>query len=137
MHSSSTLTEQQYSSFSDRTLHSMDTWLRNDPEPSWARIVAALNAIEENALTARIERKHGHTMKHLQPVLRASLLLLTMTFHFQVPDQLILSHLIKFHLLLHPPPASPHLLIHFQVHTLCSRPLPLPLCIPLCLHLLS
>ena len=61
----STLTqiEQQYGTFSDRTLHSMDTWLRNDPEPSWARIVAALNTIEENALAARIQQQHCHPME--------------------------------------------------------------------------
>ena len=61
----STLTqiEQQYGTFSDRTLHSMDTWLRNDPEPSWARIVAALNTIEENALAARIQQQHCHPVE--------------------------------------------------------------------------
>ena len=61
----STLTqiEQQYGTFSERTLHSMDTWLRNDPEPSWARIVAALNTIEENALAARIQQQHCHPME--------------------------------------------------------------------------
>ena len=58
----STLTqiEQQYGTFSDRMLHSMDTWLRSDPEASWARIVAALNTIGETALAATIERQHCH-----------------------------------------------------------------------------
>ena len=55
--------EQQYGTCSDRTLHSMDTWLRNDPEPSWDRMVAALNTIEENALAAMIKRQHYHLME--------------------------------------------------------------------------
>lgn len=61
----STLTqiEQKYSDVSDRTLHSMDIWRRNDPEPTWARIVTALNAIDENSLATRIKQQHCRPME--------------------------------------------------------------------------
>lgn len=49
--------EQQYSVVSDRTLHSMDSWLHDDAEPSWAKIVAALNTTKETTLATSIERQ--------------------------------------------------------------------------------
>ena len=50
--------KEQYGDLSDRKLYSMNAWLQNDPEPSWAKIVSALKSISKSALATRIEQQY-------------------------------------------------------------------------------
>ena len=50
--------QQQNPELSDRLLCSMDSWLKSDPNASWAKIVRALNAISKNVLASELEQKY-------------------------------------------------------------------------------
>ena len=50
--------QQQNPELSDRLLCSMDSWLKSDPNASWAKIVRALEAISKNVLASELEQKY-------------------------------------------------------------------------------
>ena len=50
--------QQQKTELSDRLLCSMDSWLKSDPNASWAKIVRALEAISKNVLASELEQKY-------------------------------------------------------------------------------
>ena len=50
--------QQQNPELSDRLLCSMDSWLKSDPNASWAKIVRALEDISKNVLASELEQKY-------------------------------------------------------------------------------
>ena len=50
--------QEQSEELSDRVLSAMNTWLNSEPRASWAMIVSALIAINQNVLADEIEKKY-------------------------------------------------------------------------------
>ena len=50
--------QQQNSELSDRLLCSMNSWLKSDPNASWAKIFRALKDISKNVLASELEQKY-------------------------------------------------------------------------------
>ena len=50
--------QQQNSELSDRLHSAMNSWLKSDPNASWAKIVRALKAISKNVLASELEQKY-------------------------------------------------------------------------------
>ena len=55
--------EERYTDLSERTLHSMQAWLQNSLEPSWAEIAAALRAIELYAVARGVEQQYCQSVE--------------------------------------------------------------------------
>ena len=58
--------ESERNTFSDRLLHSMDTWLSSDTvQPTWGRVVTALKTSNKALLADRVEREYCQSVRKL------------------------------------------------------------------------
>ena len=55
--------EDRYADLNERTLHSMQAWLQNSLDPSWANIVSALKTIKMFAVARGVERQYCQSVE--------------------------------------------------------------------------
>ena len=58
--------ESERNTFSDRLLHSMDSWLSSDTvQPTWSRVVTALRASDKAVLANRVDREYCQSVRKI------------------------------------------------------------------------